>query len=65
MRCRQQEQDNEHFGQLNNEEAVREGLVVAQSKYLDIYYNTCAEIYQHNRHRKDTLCIERKIKTKS
>ena len=44
--------------------AVHEELVVAQPKCLDIYYNTCAAIYQHNHHRKDTLCIERKIETK-
>ena len=32
---------------------------------MEIYYDTCAEIDQHNRHRQDTLCIERKIETKS
>ena len=30
-----------------------------------MYYNTCAEIDQRNRHRKDTLCIERKLQTKT
>ena len=44
---------------------MREELFVAQSKYSEIYYDTCAAIDQHNRHRQDTLCIERKIKTKS
>ena len=29
-----------------------------------MYYDTCAAIYQHNRHRQDTLCIERKLETK-
>ena len=54
---RQQERDDEHFYQVNNEEALREDLVVAQTKCLEIYYYTCAAIYQHNRHRQDTLCI--------
>ena len=57
VRWRQQERDDEHFGQVNIEEAVREELVVAQTKCLDIYYNTYAVIYQHNCHRQDTLCI--------
>ena len=54
MRWRQQEQDDEHFGQFNNEEAVREELVVAQPKCSEIYYDTCASIDQHNHHRQDT-----------
>ena len=57
VRWRQQERDDEHFGQVNNEEAVHEELVVLQPKCLDIYYDTCAAIDQHNRHRQDTLCI--------
>ena len=43
---------------------MREELVVAQPKCLEIYYDTCAAIDQHNRHRQDTLCIKRKIETK-
>ena len=43
---------------------MREELVVAQPKCSEIYYNTCAAIYQHNRHRQDTLGIKRKIETK-
>ena len=64
VRWSQQEQDDEHFGQVNNEEAVREDLVVAQPKCLEIYYNICAAIYQHNLHRQDTLCIELRIENK-
>ena len=47
VRWRHQEQDDEHFCQVNNEEAVREELVVAQTKCLEIYYYTCAAIYHH------------------
>ena len=64
VRWRQQELDDEDFGQVKNKEAVREELVVAQPKCSDIYYNTCVAICQHSRHRQDTLCIERKIETK-
>ena len=64
VRWRQKELHDEHFGQVNNEEAVCEELVVAQPKCSEIYYNTCAAIDQHNSHRQDTLCIKRKIETK-
>ena len=64
MGWRQQERDDEHFCQVNNEDAVHEESVVAHPKCLEIYYNTCAVIDHHNRHRKDTLCKERKIETK-
>ena len=57
MGWRQQEWDDEHFGQVNNEEAVREELFVAQPKCLDIYYDTYAAIDQHSLQRQDTLCI--------
>ena len=57
VRWRQQERDDEHFGQVNNEEAIREDSVVAQPKCLEIYYDTCSAIDQHNRHRQDTFCI--------
>ena len=43
---------------------MHEELVVVQPKFLDIYYNTCAVIDQHHRHRQGTLCIERKIEIK-
>ena len=64
VRWRQQELDYEHFDKVNNEEEVREELVVAQPKYSEINYDTCAGIDNHNRHRQDTLGIERKIETK-
>ena len=51
----------EDFGGANNEEEVREELTVFQKKCSDIYYNTCAAIGQHNRHRQDTLKIKRKM----
>ena len=50
---------------MNNEEAVREELGVAQSKCSGIYYDTYEAIDQHYHHRQDTLCIEHKIETKS
>ena len=62
-RWRQQEQEEE--GQVNNEDAVRVDLTVPQPKCSEIYYDVCGAIDQHNRHRQDTLCIERKIETKS
>ena len=55
----------EDFGGANNEEAVRQGLTMSHPKYSEIYYNTCASIDQHNRHRQDTLKIEREMQTKS
>ena len=38
---------------------------MSQPKCSEIYYNTFAAIDQHNRHRQDTLKVERKIETKS
>ena len=61
---RQQEQDYEQKFQVNNEGGVHEELLVAHPKSLEIYYDKCAAIYQQNRHRQDTLCIERKIEAK-
>ena len=53
------------FGEVNNEKAERQELIVSQPKYSEMYYNTCAEIDQHNRHRQDTLKVKRKMQTKS
>lgn len=39
-------------------------LVVPQPKAAEIYYRTCGLIDQHNRHRQDTLQIEKKLETK-
>ena len=63
MRWRKQERYDEHFGQANNEEAVREELVVAQPNFLDIYYNTCSATDQHSIQRQEKWCIERNIET--
>jgi hypothetical protein len=40
-------------------------LVVSQPKACEVYYSTCGLIDQHNRHRQDTLCLEKKIETKN
>ena len=55
----------EDFGEENNGEAFRQELHVSQPKISEIYYNTCAEIDQHNHHRQDTLHIEQKLQTKT
>lgn len=39
-------------------------LVVKQPLACEIYYETCGLIDQHNRHRQDTLQLEKKIETK-
>jgi hypothetical protein len=40
-------------------------LVVPQPKAAETYYETCAMIDRHNRHRQDTLGIENKLVTQS
>ena len=68
VRWRQQEQiDSVDLDDMTLDEAdaVRENLTVPQPKASEIYYNTCAAIDQHNRHRQDTLCLEKKIETKT
>ena len=64
-RWRQPDQDLEHMDAPNNQDAVRQQLTVPQPEVCEIYYDTCAAIDQHNRHRQDTLQIERKMQTKS
>ena len=65
IRWRQPDLPDEEFGGVNDEEAERQELTVSQPKCSEIYYKTCAEIDQHNRHRQDTLRVERKMQTKS
>ena len=65
IRWRQPDLPEEDFGGVNNEEAERQDLNVSQPKCSDIYYNTCEAIDQHDRHRQDTLKVERKMQTKS
>jgi hypothetical protein len=36
-------------------------LIIRQPKAVELYYNTCAKINQHNPNRQDTLCLERKF----
>jgi len=50
--------------QVTNADPERVELVVAQPEACEIYYATCGLIDQHNRHRQDTLQLERKIETK-
>ncbi|KAI2496728.1 Transposase IS4 [Fragilaria crotonensis] len=40
-------------------------LVVPQPKAAEVYYETCAVIDRHNRHRQDTLGIENKLVTQN
>ena len=63
-RWRQPEQDEDHLAQPNNQDAVRQHLTVPQPEVCEIYYDTCGAIDQHNRHRQDTLQIEKKCKLK-
>lgn len=42
----------------------REEIVVQQPRVVEHYYGGCAAIDQHNRHRQDTLSLERKIEVK-
>ena len=65
IRWRQQELPEELFGEVDNEDPVRQELTVSQPKCSETYYDTCAAIDQHNRHRQDTLRIERKLETRS
>jgi hypothetical protein len=36
-------------------------LFIKQPRAAEIYYWTCGSIDQHNRHRQDTLMLERKV----
>ena len=63
-RWRQPEVSLEDMGLPNNQDAVRQHLIVPQPKVCEIYYNTCGSIDQHNRHRQDTLQMEKKCKPK-
>lgn len=65
IRWRQQELPEELFGEEDNEDPVRQELTVSQPKCSETYYDTCAAIDQHNRHRQDTLRIERKLETRN
>ena len=65
IRRRQPDLPEEEFGRVNNEEAERQQFTVSQPKCSEIYYNTCVAIDQHNRHRQDTLKLERKMQMKS
>ena len=64
IRWRQPDRPEKMFGQEKNEDAVRQELTVPLPKCSERYYNTCASIDQHNRHRQDTLRIEKKKQTK-
>ena len=44
-------------------DAERVELKVPQPKACEVYYNTCASIDHHNRHRQATLKLETKLKT--
>lgn len=46
-----------------DEDAERVELTVPTPKVCEVYYNTCAAIDQNNRHRQDTLKLEKKIET--
>ena len=49
----------------NDTEAERQELTVPQPEACEIYYATCGVIDQHNRHRQDTLSLEKKLQTRS
>ena len=69
-RWRQQEradildEDEDEEG-VNNEDAVKQKLTIPQPKCSEIYYDVCGSIDKHNRHRQDTLMLEKKIETKT
>ena len=48
-----------------NAEPERVELTVPQPVACEIYYSTCGKVDHHNRHRQDTLKLEKKIETKS
>ena len=39
-------------------------LTIPQPKVMEVYYQTCGVIDQHNRHRRDNLKTEKKLETK-
>lgn len=49
--------------QLPNADPERIEIVVPQPKAAELYYTTCGMVDRHNRHRQDTLVIERKVGT--
>ena len=50
--------------QTPNSDAERVELSVPQSKESEVYYSACAKFDGHNRHRKDTLNLEKKVEVK-
>jgi hypothetical protein len=53
----------QQLGQDPNAEPENIEVEVPQPLASEIYYDVCATIDQHNRHRQDTLNIEKKVKT--
>jgi hypothetical protein len=51
------------LGQDPNAEPENVEVEVPQPLASEIYYDVCAVIDQHNRHRQDTLNLEKKVKT--
>ena len=50
--------------QTPNADAERVELSVPQPKVAEVYYIACAKIDIHNRHRQDTLNLEKKVEVK-
>ena len=63
-RWRQPELSLEDMGLPNNQDTVRQQMTVPQPKACELYYNTCGSIDQHNRHRQDTLQMEKNANKK-
>ena len=51
--------------QTPNADAERVELSVPQPKAAEVYYSACAKIDGHNRHRQDTLNLEKKVELKT
>ena len=58
-------QEDDDANGVNNEDAVKQQLTVPQPVCSEIYYDICAAIDRHNRNRQDTLCLEKKLETKT
>ena len=60
--------ERSRWRQINNSadaNAERVSLLVPQPKACELYYDTCAAVDKHNRHRQDTLKLEKKVETHS
>jgi Transposase IS4 len=53
----------QRWRQVDGDDARQVELTIPTPKACEVYYDTCATIDKSNRHRKDTLKLERKVET--